>query len=282
VKQINRSITQAILEHQPEAASRNGVHVNGISARSGPVEECAFVINGFLESHIGRVNELFRMAHTPAEFSHFQLSHLGSRFLRRHGVPPKAGYQLTIQLASRLYYGQQHPSWEVLTLMPFHKGRLDWMQVVSPAMAEFCQAAMDETVSPSVCRPLLRRAATTHASTVTRISRGKGFAAHLEALREVVRDGEPVPALFTDPTWEKMRVLSTRKIKTDSSEGMLALEAGFLMPNPESVLVHYEVQEDGGVLFVQGTAGRTAAFCDALTKAANRVQTILEAQEHHP
>jgi Choline/Carnitine o-acyltransferase len=112
---------------------------------------------------------------------------------------------------------------------------------------------------------------------MTRISSGRDFAAHLEALREVVREeDEPVPALFHDPTWDMMRVTGTRKIKTDASEGVRAQDTGgFLMPDPESLWVHYEVEEEACRFWVQSTPGRTGPFCDRLKEAAAKVQKIL-------
>ena len=100
--------------------------------------------------------------------------------------------------------------------------------------------------------------------------------AHLEALQEVLREGEPVPAFFQDPTWEMMRVTSARKIKTDASEGLMAQEAGFLMPDPESVLVHYELEDLGCRLYIQSTETRTGAFFEALQQAADMVKDLLE------
>jgi hypothetical protein len=92
---------------------------------------------------------------------------------------------------------------------------------------------------------LLREAANVHTNTMSSIRRGRGFAAHLVALSEVPHEKEPVPGLFRDSTWEKMCVTSSRKIKTNPSQGLMAQEAGFLMPDPEGVLVHYEVEDDG-------------------------------------
>ena len=75
-----------------------------------------------------------------------------------------------------------------------------------------------------------------------------------------------------------MRVISTSKIKTDASEGLMAQEVGFFMPDPESVFVHYEVEDDGCAFFVQSTQGRSTPFCEALEKAEDVVKGILEAQ----
>ena len=272
LRQINRFITRAIVEYNVD------IHKDGqVDGRAESTEEYTFVTNTSILDHIDRLQKEFHKGYSPVEFSHFRLSAVGNGVLHTKKVPSKAGIQLIIQLASLLYYEKQHPSWETVTMMPFHQGRLDWMQVVSPNMYNFCKAALDDHIPLAERLALLRDAAQSHASTLTKIARGRGFAAHLEALQEVLQQHEPVPALFKDPTWEMMRVTSTRKIKTDASEGLMAPEAGFFMPDPESVFVHYEVEDDGCVLFVQSTQGRTLPFCKALEKAEGVVKGILEA-----
>ena len=272
LKQINRFVTRAIVEHSVE------IYKDGqVNGHAESTEEHTFVTNTSILDHIDRLQKELDRRYSPVEFSHFRLSAVGNGLLHTKKIPSKAGIQLIIQLASLLYYGKQHPSWETVTMTPFHQGRLDWMQVVSPTMYHFCKAALDHHIPSAERLALLRDAAQSHASTLTKIARGRGFAAHLEALQEVLQQHEPVPALFTDPTWEMMRVTSTRKIKTDASEGLMAQEAGFFMPDPESVFVHYEVEDDGCVFFVQSTQGRTLPFCQALQKAEDVVKGILEA-----
>ena len=272
LKQINRFVTRAIAEHKVD------IYKDGqANGHAESTEEHTFVTNTSILDHIDRLQKEFDKRHSPVEFSHFRLSAVGNGLLHTKKIPSKAGIQLIIQLASLLHYEKQYPSWETVTMTPFHKGRLDWMQVVSPNMYHFCKAALDAHIPLAERLALLRDAAQSHASTLTKIARGRGFAAHLEALQEVLQQHEPVPALFTDPTWEMMRVTSTRKIKTDASEGLMAQEAGFFMPDPESVFVHYEVEDDGCVFFVQSTQGRTLPFCEALQKAEDVVKGILEA-----
>lgn len=272
LKQINRFITRAIVEHTVDT------HKDGqVNGHAESISEHTFRTNISILDHIDRLQKEFDKRYPPVEFSHFRLSAVGNKFLRAKKIPSKAGIQLIIQLASLLYYEKQHPSWETVTMMPFHQGRLDWMQVVSPNMYNFCKAALDDHIPVAERLALLRDAAQSHASTLTKIARGRGFAAHLEALQEVLQPHEPLPALFTDPTWEMMRVTSTRKIKTDASEGLMAQEAGFFMPDPESVFVHYEVEDNGCVFFVQSTQGRTLPFCEALKKAEDVIKGILEA-----
>ncbi|KAK3174022.1 putative PKS/NRPS-like protein biosynthetic cluster [Lepraria neglecta] len=271
VRQINSSITTAIVEATSESEHHATVHSN-----SRIWEEFRFHTNEILRDEIDSLHNHVRTTFKPVEFVHFKLPSIGNKLLRNRRIPSKSGVQIVIQLASLLYYGLQYPSWETMTMMLFRGGRLDWMQSVSTAMFTFCEAAFNDEVPLAQRSKMLREAAGTHASTMTRVSRGRGFAAHLEALREVAQREEALPAFFDDPTWEMMRVLSSRKLKTDASVGLKAQEAGFFMPDPESFFVHYEIDELECQFFVQSTEGRTDLFCKALEKAAEQILRLLE------
>ena len=270
-KQINHSVTQAIIEHEHGAQSPHQ-----FKELMEDFDEYSFTRNPLVDGQIDLVRRHIEMAYSPPEVTVFQLQNFGSKFLRDYKFPSKTGLQLVIQLASLMYFGEQHASWETLTMMLFHKGRLDWMQVVSTTMFEFCKAATTCDKSDLEIAKLLRDAANTHTTTMAKVARGHGFAAHLEALHEVLQENEPVPDLFTDSTWAKMRVTSTRKLKTDASEDLRVQEAGFFMPDPESVLVHYEVEESRTRFIIQSTEGRTADFTETLKSAMERVKHLLE------
>lgn len=272
VRPLNAFITDAITGIKP--SSEVAKPSNGYEEL---VEQYRFTTDNCIDEEIVRVKEHFDATYSPAEFIRFDVPILNNGLLRAHKIPSKFGCQLAIQLASYLHYGQQYPSWETITTMTFRKGRLDWMQVVSPSMAAFCKLAARSNTATTDSLRLLREAAKAHTSTMTRIMRGRGFAAHLEALREAILEAnEELPNLFTDPTWDMMQVTSTRKIKTDASEGSMAQEAGFFMPDPESVWVHYEIGSEGCLFFVQGAVGLTESYCEALMAAAERIKDILD------
>lgn len=272
LRQINESITTAIIE-----ATGDPEYNGTVDGNPSIWEELGFHINKVLLDNIDRVHNHVKTTFKPIEFAHFKLPSMGNILLRNHRMPSKSGIQIVIQLASLLYYGVQYPSWETLTTMLFRSGRVDWMQSVSPAMFKFCETAFKDNIALTQRSKMLREAAGTHTSTMTRISRGRGFAAHLEALREVAQqDAETLPGFFDDPTWEMMRVLSSRKLKTDASGDLNVQEAGFFMPDPESVFVHYKIDEMECRFFVQSTEGRTERFREALEKAAEQISWLLE------
>ena len=230
VKQINRCITDAIAGHGPRVKAQVYADCKEIIPNGYQFKIDTSILNSIMAAE-----DRFHAACQPVEFCHHEIYGFGKNALDNYKLTHKTGVQLLIQAAAVMFYGKQYPSWETVTTMPFHKGLLDWMQVVSEPMHAFCQAAKDAfTPNAKVCK-LLRAAAKTHTATRTRLARGHGFAAHLEALREVLRDNEPVPALFRDSAWNLMHVTNTRKIKTDASDNMLVQEGGFFMPDPESV-----------------------------------------------
>jgi carnitine O-acetyltransferase len=279
-QQLNKCITQAIIAHKPESQG-NGTNsnvndVNNVASGLGEHTRYTFAITADLRQHISRVHDNFRTTNVPAEITHLHITPLNMPLFRKYKIPSKGGCQVVIQLASLFYFGQNCSAWEAVSLGLFHKGRLDWIQIASPAMVAFCQS-IHSSLPIQQKRALLVKATQAHASTMTRVSRGRGFLAHLEMLKSALRPDETVPELFTDPTWAMMSATSPRKIKTDAVDDMMMQEGGFSMPDLESVLVHYEVEDAGCKLFVQGTKGRTEKFCAALEMAADIVQGLLGA-----
>ena len=208
------------------------------------VEELTCATNSVIESQIDRIRATFKATFKPIDFTRFRTSAFGSAFLRSHACPVKSGYQIVIQLACLIYYGYNPPSWETVTMARFNKGRVDWNQAVQPATTRFCAAARDESILPMERRRLFLEAAGVHANTIMKIARGHGFKAHLHCLLGTLRDEEPIPALFRDTQWEATEVPSVKKVKTDCLEGMMLQETAFLMPEPDCIFVHYEVEED--------------------------------------
>ncbi|KAF4637761.1 hypothetical protein G7Y89_g319 [Cudoniella acicularis] len=215
----------------------------------------------------------------PSEAAHYNLSKFSGVKLRSYGCSPRTGLQLIIQLASRLYFGYQPPSWETVTLRTFHKGRVDIIQAVQPAVYAFCASTIDSSVPLNEQRKLFFEAAKEHTTTLSRVSRGRGFVGHLYALQEVCREDEKLPRLFdSDGMYHKTR---PAKIMTDCVEvdSSFVTEAGFMMPDPDFIWVHYEVEDHGCKIYIKGPKDKTSIFFAALEKAVSKVEELLDSGE---
>lgn len=240
VRQFNRLITRAILDHKAD-------EVAGEASLDGEnlVQELFFATDPIIEVRVSQIQQQFSEKYAPIEFVHHRVNTLGNNFLRKHKCPSKAGYQVIIQLACLLYYGYQPESWETISMSRFHKGRVDWIQAIQPTMASFCAAARDTELPFVKKRRLFFDAVNTFANTMTRVGRGHGFKAHLHALLAMVQDQEPIPALFEDQAWRDTTVSSVKTVKTDCLEGAMLQETAFLMAEPKCIFIHYEVEDDG-------------------------------------
>ncbi|THV51514.1 hypothetical protein BGAL_0108g00100 [Botrytis galanthina] len=197
--------TDGAISHYKYQPKANGAEQTIIQI-DNLLEEIVFERTSGIEKEIQRITENFNRLHSlPATYIQFYIPKLGSKFLQLFKVPSKAGCHLIIQLASLFHFGKQYPCWEALTTMFFRLGRVDWMQVVTPAMHEFCTSAAERQKSPAEMRILLREAVSAHSSIMTKNGRGLGFVAHCQSLEELIAEDEPVPAFFEDPTWKMTR-----------------------------------------------------------------------------
>lgn len=254
IRPFNQFITKALMQHKPGQGRSEDRLLGEYNAPNGLVKtegldhlvkEYTFITNQVIERHIDRIQQKFSNTYQRIEFTHFRVNTFGKSFLRAHRCPSNHGFQLVIQLACFLFYGYQPPSWETVSMARFHKGRVDWIQTIQPAMAKFCASARDNSIPLVSRRKLLFDAVKMQANTLTQVSRGHGFLAHMYALLGVLRDDEPLPALFLDPAWEATRISSVKNVKIDCLDGLVMQETAFLMPEEKCIYVHYEVQDDG-------------------------------------
>jgi hypothetical protein len=232
---LNSFINNAILNHVPD------VEINeSFSAKTSAFEELPFTATPIIESNISRVKQQFNESIKNIEHAFFTYTDFGGALMREHKCAPKSAFQIIVLLAAQDHFGYVPALWETVSVSNFHQGRIDINQIVLPPVSDFCAVFRNLSVPVSVRRKLFFEAIKAHANSVTRASRGRGIDRHLSALRQVLKAGEPLPALYKDPIYNKTR---PRKIMSHCHEtGML--EKGFVLRDPEAVWVHYELEDD--------------------------------------
>ncbi|KAH3484288.1 hypothetical protein KXW24_008965, partial [Aspergillus fumigatus] len=99
----------------------------------------------------------------------------GKAVLLAHSAPIKATVDLTIQLASRLYFGYLPASWETVSTAHFHLGRPEIVQVVLKSVVDFCDAALDSSVPRAEARAQLLRAAREMNAQIVKGGEGRNY-----------------------------------------------------------------------------------------------------------
>ncbi|RHZ58023.1 uncharacterized protein CDV56_108373 [Aspergillus thermomutatus] len=185
----------------------------------------------------------------------------GKAVLLAHSVPIKATVDLTIQLASRLYFGYLPASWETVSTAHFHLGR-------------------PETVQVAEARAQLLRAARETNAQIVKGGEGRNYFRLMDVLEVMSHEAhdegaaDAVPELFSDPVWKRSY---PRLIMQTMIEKKLAQDPGYTMEDPENVWMNYTVNEDSlEVCFVSPRTG-AERFKAALDRAADIVKTIIQA-----
>lgn len=292
ISRFDASIRKAILSHDESSyeltRGQNGVNDETHSHGAGHVDgtnevknsdsqewykEYQYITNAELDLHLANIKEEYEKSYSPSETESFTGNHFGTLYLRSHNVPPKSGYQVIIQLASLMYFGYHPPSFQTISMGLFNKGRVELIQSVLPEILAFTQSAFNEALPIPERRELFIKAAKTHAATMIKISRGHGFATHLYALREVLRDGEEVPTLFNLSLYSRIR---PGKLLTDNANRRgIIREMAITMPDPENVLLHYEVHDQKCDFSIKAPPGKSMVFFQAIEKATVLVRRLL-------
>ncbi|KAL9616611.1 MAG: hypothetical protein Q9160_008556, partial [Pyrenula sp. 1 TL-2023] len=243
------------------------------------MEHHTFATSEVLSNHIKLVQRDFDAGKPTYTYLHHHHTKFGGRFFRANKATPNAGFQVLIQLASRLFFGHQVPSWETVSQRMFRQGRVDLIQTALPAVTAFCTAMQEKSrhTHPAAIkedrRASFHAAATALATTLSRVGRGEGFSRHFTALREVLREDEPVPDLFTDPAYVKTL---PQKLRTDCARlDPLLSEGGIVMPDREGIWVHFYVEDEGCRFVVVATDGRAEAFVRRLEEASELMWEVL-------
>jgi len=200
-----------------------------------------------IESHISTLRDKYAAVTGAKIYTPHLIPSFGKALLLAHSVPIKATVDLTIQLASRLYFGYLPASWETVSTAHFHLGRPEIVQVVLKSVVDFCDAALDPAVPRSeACAKLLKAARECNAQ-IVKGGEGRNYFRLmdvLEVMSQEVQDedsNETVPELFSDPVWKRSY---PRLIMQTMIENKLAQDPGYTMEDPENVWMNYTVNED--------------------------------------
>ncbi|KAL6691259.1 polyketide synthase [Trichoderma pleuroticola] len=274
-RQLSEYITDEILNTESVGDGVPGSIVRELVLETSPAIEKA--ISEQTQRNLAHYNIIgSSRGHYPA---------LNRSFIGTKGLRSKGTVLMAILMATRIFYGHFEPVWETVTLAKYARGRIDWLQNLTPDIVAWIEAALEfkrggkgdimELASK------LKEAAISHVQSLQRVADGRGYVESLYALMGIaLAEGKQLPALFDSAAWRHSdRHLSAKKVKIDclGSGGYLRMqEGGFLMPNPDTLFIHYEVHHPDPLVTVHGRESDVARFEGYLVEAMETVRTIVE------
>lgn len=145
----------------------------------------------------------------------------GKGMIKKFKCSPDAYVQMIIQLAYHKFYGKNRPTYESATTRRFQLGRTEACRSVSEDSVAFCDAMASPDATAEDCREKLRKAVEAHVAYTVQASDGKGVDRHLFGLKKLLKEGEQVPEIFTDPafSYSSHWFLSTSQLSSEYFNG---------------------------------------------------------------
>ncbi|KAK1515054.1 uncharacterized protein CCOS01_13247 [Colletotrichum costaricense] len=274
ISQLSKRLQNAIdtLGHDDDDMDQRsqGIH-------TASLEEVPLFTTAEIEGQIETLREKYSAVTSVKQYTPHLITSFGKSIFLEHSAHIKATVDLTIQLASRLYFGYLPASWETVSTAHFYLGRPEIVQVVLKSVVEFCNAALDSTVPRAEARNKLLHAARECNAQIVKGSEGRNYFRLMDVLEMMSEEQEPndVPELFSDPVWKRS---GPRLIMQTMIETKLAEDPGYTMEDPDNVWMNYTVNDDSvEVCFVSPRKG-AERFQAALDRASDIVKSIIQAR----
>jgi len=136
----------------------------------------------------------------------------GSSFIKKMGFAPDAYVQMAMQLATYRLFGEQVGTYEATQVRCFLHGRTEVARAVSLESEAFIKAMglrpkLDEEDASARREKvrLLRSAAKVHADYTGLAAKAQGVDRHFLGLSMMVREGEKLPLLYSDPVYQRSK-----------------------------------------------------------------------------
>lgn len=294
------SIHQAIQNHEPEVSE----HTIPLAAKNVRLEEYFFKSTSEIDNHIAILRERYLTNTSALEYRLHTVTAFGVNYLMAAQSPVKAVIDATLQLAMRLYFGHRTPCWEAVSMSHYHKGRPEMMQATTRPVADFCDAALNNSISSREKRAMLLQLGPKMANNMQNCQEGKSYLRLFDLLDVLWPQDEPKPLLFREALfWRNPFVMAIHSPVAGDLAGSGAY--GLQEPNSFWVLISHtetwyvlllflfyysltsrvdKIGQDANYLLsvrfaVTGPAGgKTQAFCERLDEAAQIIKQILDAK----
>ncbi|KAF3768085.1 hypothetical protein M406DRAFT_80584 [Cryphonectria parasitica EP155] len=272
---LNEAIHEAIRGYRPGQHATNGT--NGKMSADGSerihLEEYTAVTSPELQEKMETLREKHRHMASLRQHAVHSLPSLNKKLFTSYNLPLKAIVDVTIQLASRLYFGHNPASWEPVNMARYHKARPDMIQQASGIVAAFCSAAATGASLPQKeLRAMMVSAAEDINDNSARAARGENHYSLLDAIQAMWPAGEDSAAIFRDPLYQRAQ---PHRLISGITDSEASFAQSYLLLWPDALWMLYTPHEEETTFSIVGPSGGLARFEKCLDDAAGIIRNLV-------
>ncbi|EAU85810.1 carnitine acetyl transferase [Coprinopsis cinerea okayama7 len=185
-------------------------------------EELVFETNKEVEEAVNGALERYERLIGGHDLQVLHYEGYGKELMKQFKLSPDAWAQLVKQLAFHKMYKRPGVCYESCQTRKFKLGRTEVIRTVSNESKKWVEAMEDPSVTdPTYLRTLFQTAVSRHIQYAGWAADGQGVDRHLFGLKKLLKEGEQVPAIYTDKAFSKSNhwELSTSQLSSKYFDG---------------------------------------------------------------
>eukprot|EP01094_Clydonella_sp_ATCC50884_P021062 TRINITY_DN4534_c0_g2_i1.p1 TRINITY_DN4534_c0_g2~~TRINITY_DN4534_c0_g2_i1.p1 ORF type:complete len:625 (-),score=170.79 TRINITY_DN4534_c0_g2_i1:162-2003(-) len=188
---LNIALNLESSEQYNAIASSALLSPTSVPARALPIDTSALDVAAYEECNASVLTAIRNVSVCMLDFRAF-----GSVGIRSLKCSPDCFMQMAMQLAFHNMFGEVCATYETAGTRQFRHGRTETVRTCSEDTRSFVETPKHDEV---LRRERLDKAMASHIEYMSASSRGRGVDRHFLGLRCCLKEGEPVPEIFTDP-----------------------------------------------------------------------------------
>ncbi|EIN12792.1 acyltransferase ChoActase/COT/CPT [Punctularia strigosozonata HHB-11173 SS5] len=238
-----------------------------------PPRELSFVLDAKTKKHIEEAETRFDELAGQHDMEVLHYEGYGKEYIKKFKASPDAWAQLVKQLAFHKMFGRPGVCYESAQTRKYQLGRTEVIRSASNESKAWAEAMLNPDETDEHRSTLFRRAVARHLQYAAWAADGQGVDRHLFGLKKMLREGEPVPEIYTDPAFSKTNhwELSTSQLSSKFVDGW-----GYGEVVPDGYGLSYSIGDNYIRWTITSLKRRTAELKHYLAEAATETKEMME------
>ncbi|EIW59560.1 acyltransferase ChoActase/COT/CPT [Trametes versicolor FP-101664 SS1] len=243
------------------------------NAQLEPPQELTLTLDAQTKKNISESEARFDELVGAHEMEVLHYEGYGKEFIKGHKASPDAWAQMVKQLAFHKMFGRPGVCYESAQTRKYQLGRTEVIRSASKESKAWAEAMLDASQSDEHRAALFRKAVSRHLQYAAWAADGQGVDRHLFGLKKCLKEGEPVPEIYTDEAFSKTNhwELSTSQLSSPYLDGW-----GYGEVVPDGYGLSYSIGDHYIRWTITSLKLRTAELKHFLAEAATETRAMME------